>query len=343
MFVLSSDITIGNFRFSGVYEVCIKRSMHSIADNAIIKLPSIGKIASKNKTLAETITTGKKFRDGDPVTIKLGYNGILQTEFRGFVNHRSLAMPLTISCDGYGWLLRRNSVKIFAKVITVENLLLKAVDQLERGYKIKIRCTVDFKLTNVQIPGCSGFEVITNIIKYTDGCLTCFFIEPDVLWCGFVYSLVSRGRDMFKSGMVDYKLGYNVINDNDLKERSVENDPVEVTYSSKLASGEKCSGVSDTRNGIARTYNRILNQVKDATALKELAIEKAEKLNYSGYEGSIVGFLEPYAAPGATASIADVRYPERNGKYLIESTEVRFGVNGARRIVEIGPMMGIAK
>jgi hypothetical protein len=70
--------------------------------------------------------------------------------------------------------------------------------------------------------------------------------------------------------------------------------------------------------------------------LKLLANEKAYRNTYSGYEGSFVSFLQPYAAPGYIAFIKDNTHPEMDGSYLIESTEVHFGVKGARRIIELG-------
>jgi len=343
MFVLSSDITIGKFRFSGVNELVIKRSLHSIADIAVIKIPSLGKIIKNNKVEQGTIVTGKQISDGDPVTIKLGYNGLLQTEFSGFVKRRNLNMPLEIECEGYSWLLRRNNVNIFEKTISVKDLLLKAVSGIPGDYKINVECPVDLTLENVFIRNTPGFEVINSISKYTDGCLTCFFIRPDTLWCGFVYTPCANGADVFNIGKADYRLGYNVIKSNTLKERQTENDQVKVTYSARLSNGNKISQTSDVFKDFLRSHSKVLNSIKDETGLKQLANEKAYRSNYAGYDGSINAFLQPFAAPGWLASIADDRYPERNGTFIVEGTEVHFGINGGRRIVEPGPQTGFAK
>ena len=342
MFVLNSDITIGNFRFSGVDEVRITRSLHSIADTATIRLPSISRIVTEGKSAPDNVITGKQFSDGDPVTIKLGYNGDLQTEFSGFVKRRDLNMPLEIVCEGYSWLLRRNTINGFWKNIAVKDLLFAAVANIDKAYSINVQCDVDFELNNISIANKSGFDVITSISKYTDGALSCFFIKPDTLWCGLVYTPYATGDDTFASRQVSYELGYNVIKDNSLKERLTENNPVEVTYTKKLSGGTQVSGFSDVFQSLTRTQNKILNHITDAAVLKQLANEKAYRLNYSGYEGSINAFLQPFAAPGYVAYIKDNRYPERNGNYIIEGTTVHFGTNGARRIVEIGPQVGFA-
>ncbi len=343
MFVLSSDITIGNFRFGGEHEVRIKRSLYSIADTAVIRIPSIAKVVTGNNTQPGVVTTGKQFSDGDPVIIKLGYDADLQTEFVGFVKRRNVDMPLTIECEGYSWLLRRNNLDIFEKSITIKDLLLKAVAGIDKNYEIKVQCTVDYTLENVYIPNARGFDIINSILQYTDGALNCCFIQPDTLWCGLVFTPYANGNDVFELGKVNYKLGYNVVKNNTLKERLTENDPAKVTYSTRLSTGDKVSQSSDVFTDFVRTHNKILTQVKDATTLTQLANEKAYKLNYSGYEGSIHAFLQPYVTPGYQAYVTDEQYPERNGSYLIEGTEVRFGMNGARRLVEIGVMAGFAK
>jgi len=342
MFVLNSDITIGNFRFSGVKEVHIKRSLHGIADTATIQIPSIAKIVSNGSVAAGTVITGKQFNDGDLVTIKLGYNGDLQTEFKGFVKRRNLDMPLEVECEGYSWLLRRNTINIFETSIQVKDLLEKAVSGIDPNYKISVQCDVDLAFSNVSIEDKNGFDIISNIGRYTDGALSCFFIQPDVLWCGFLYTPYANGTDVFGIGQVKYRLRYNVIKNNSLKECVTENDPLKVIYNKKLSNGEKISQSSDAFKNYAGTHSKILNHLKDAPALKQLANEKAYKLNYSGYEGAVISFLQPYAAPGYTAVIVDDRYPDRNGVYAIEGVEIKFGIGGARRIVEIGPELGFA-
>lgn len=340
MFVLTSDITIGKFRFSGVNAVEIKRSIHSIADTATITLPSISKIVNNGKTLPGVTITGKQFQDGDPVVIQLGYNGEMQTEFRGFVKQRNMKMPLTIECEGYSWLMRRNSVSNFWKSISIKDLLAEAVSGIDSKYTISVRCDVDMELTNVGVNQECGFDVIKRISACTDGNLTCFFIKPDVLWCGLLYSPVAKGNDVLNLGTVNYRIGYNVVKDNSLTQHTMEQYPADVKYSKKQSDGNKATEASDAFKNYTRTHSKVLNQIKQSAALKQLANEKAYQLNYSGYEGHINTFLQPYVAPGYDAYVADDRYPELNGTYLVESTEVHFGLSGARRIVEIGPKKG---
>ena len=342
MFVLSSDITIGNFRFSGVNEVHIRRSIHGIEDIAVIKLPSISKVL-KNGTINQTdVVTGKQFSDGDKVTIKLGYDGILQTEFEGFVRQRNLSMPLEVICEGYSWLLRRNTINQFWSRVSVKELLQTAVTGIDPSYNIEVQCNEDIILNNLRINNKSGFDVISHLEKITDGGLTCFFIQPNLLWCGTLYSSFAEGNNVLSDKVVQYRLGYNCIKDNLLKERLLEDDPVTVRYFKKLGGGRKITATSAANGYGEAIRSKILNHISDAGDLQLLADEKSRQLNYLGYDGSINSFLQPFAAPGYEAFISDSRYPENDGNYLIESTEVRFGIGGARRIMEIGPKSGFA-
>ncbi|MCW3120696.1 MAG: hypothetical protein JWQ38_188 [Flavipsychrobacter sp.] len=343
MFVLSSDITIGKFHFSGINNVLIRRSIYSIEETATITIPSIARIIRNGKVQPELITTGRLFTEGDPVIIKLGYNNALQTEFRGFVKRQNLKIPLEVECEGYSWQLRRNKIKEVSGEVTIKELLKNAVSGINSRYRISVECKVDITLNNVHFKNESGFDIINSISKYTDGNLTCFFIRPDTLWCGLLYTECAKGNNILSTPQIKYRLGYNVIKDNSLKERLTDSDPTQVIYSKKLPKGEKISGTSDAFRKYVRTHNKILNQIKEAPVLKKLANEKAYQLNYIGYEGTINTFLEPYAIPGYEAFIVDSRYPERNAIYLIESVETTFGISGARRKVEVGIKFSSAK
>ena len=339
MFVLNSEITIGNFSFRGVHGVRITRSLHSVEDTAVIKIPAIASMIKDGRNYGERLVTGNQFKEGDPVVILLGYNGEMKEEFRGFVKRRNLNMPLEVECEGYSWLLRRNKVSCSEESLTLKGYLLKAVAGLGAGYHIAVHCTLDCMLNNVQENG-NGLDVLNHIAKYTDGAVSCFFIEPSVLWCGLIYTPYGHGNDVLKVGKVQYRLGYNTPKANTLKERVKTDDPVAVKYSKKLASGTKLAGISDVFKKYTRTHSRLLNQIKSAATLKLLANEKACRINYDGYEGSITTFLQPFAQPGYRAYIADARYPERDGDYLVESVATTYGINGAKRAVEIGVRIG---
>jgi hypothetical protein len=74
--------------------------------------------------------------------------------------------------------------------------------------------------------------------------------------------------------------------------------------------------------------------------MEQMAAEKEYRTNYKGYEGRLTGFLQPFCQPGYKATIINTLYPKLDGDYMVEETEVKFGMGGARRLVVLGPSIG---
>jgi hypothetical protein len=335
-FVLNSEITIGDYKFSGVHSVKIKRSMHNFADSAVIAIPSIVRITEAASAEATHMVIGTKFKEGDKVTIKLGYNGKLKTEFEGFVKRLDLGMPLQVQCEGYVRKLREMDVNRFFPKTTAKELLGLIAKEIP---EIKVVVKEDLKMYNISFANKNGEEIIKVIKEVSKGLLAVFFIKPNVLWCGLTYTPYSRKEDPFELGQIDYRLGYNVVKDNSLKERKIEGEPVQIVFHGTKPDGAKVQKTSQAKNAKNKQKTQISN-ISEESELLKLADEKQLQTNYAGYDGTINAFLQPFCEPGWKANIVDSRYPARDGIYLVESTEVNFGLQGARRVVEIGPRLG---
>jgi hypothetical protein len=149
---------------------------------------------------------------------------------------------------------------------------------------------------------------------------------------------------------VKYRLGWNVIKDNDLKLRQAKNQDVTVHYIGEKKDGTKekviVNGKGRTRDHVVTTTGAAgasgetqvikTHAVTDTASLTKMAEAKHLQLSYDGYEGKITTFLQPYSEPAYKAAIEDLRYPERSGNYLVESVETTYGTGGARRKVGIG-------
>jgi len=333
MMVLCSEISIGTFRFTGVHDVHIKRSVHDLTDTAVLKIPAYAAVSKPGRSGAERVVTATKINEGDTVMIKLGYNGVLKTEFRGFVKEKRLSLPLEIICEGYSWLLRRNKPSLPTGKVTLLQALNAAVSGLEGGHTIAVTCDTDITFENLPTEGMSGFDIMTLIQNATDNNLTCFFTAPDTLWCGLMYSQPGSSDNQ-----VQYRNGYNIPDNNTLRPHSTDGRLAKVTYLGQRRKGEArdMGYATSVKGGSEITIP--LTHVPTASSLKQLAAEKVAKAAYEGFEGSINTFLQPYAQPGDTARYVNNRYPEMNGTYRIMSTEVSFGQHGARRNVELGPI-----
>lgn len=334
-FKLSCRITIGKYRFTTVHEVRVKRSMRTLMDTAVISLPAYGKVTAGKSASAKLVAIRTLFEDGDYVLIELGYNGRLKQEFEGFVRRRGLGTPLQIDCEGYSWQLRNNvdAVKFFKSTTAKE--LLKLV---EPTTDVTVRVVDDLPLVNMRLTHANGARIAEEVKKLSQEVLNIFFISPRVLWCGLTYTPYSQNTDPLQLGTVKYRLGYNCIRDNRLKQRTVD-EPVQVLYGGMLATGQTVQTASEDKKARKRVKATI-NNIRSADWLKKLATEKQYQSNYAGLEGAVTGFLEPFCWPGWRVSVTDAKTEQQNGTYLAEATEVIFGMSGARRIVQLGPMIG---
>jgi hypothetical protein len=158
-----------------------------------------------------------------------------------------------------------------------------------------------------------------------------------------LYTAWAKGVDTFRQGKVAYKLGYNVLPLTQLQPRLQAATAPAVQYSKHLRGGGYISGLSNVFKNGTIVRQRTLNQVEATSALRQMANEKALKMNYQGYNGTLNTFLQPVAQPGMTAFIADPTYPSHDGNYLVESVATTFGILGARRKLELGPAFGFQK
>jgi hypothetical protein len=75
--------------------------MMSYVDRATIKVPITARIKRADETITATAETAKLFKEGDAVSIDLGYNNKFNTEFIGFVSRVNFTTPVEIECEGY--------------------------------------------------------------------------------------------------------------------------------------------------------------------------------------------------------------------------------------------------
>jgi hypothetical protein len=337
MFVLRSDISIGDLRFEGVQNVVIKRSVHSLIETAIIEVPAMAYMQDMGRTTPKKIVTATQIVTGSEVRIQLGYNGEMRTEFEGYVVSCRPGTPLQIICEGSSYLLRINVPGVHLGKTTVKELIKSAVSRTTGNKAIKVTCAVDMDVVNTSSASAIGMDIISELIRATKNNLCCFFIKPYELWCGLLYSDYTSGITISNDENIGYRIGYNTLKENTLAEHVGNGKTATVEYKRKTSTGDVLTGVSVNRWGGVTKETAILNQILQEKNLAELADEKAIRNNYKGYEGDFTAFLQPYAAPGGSVKIVNNNMPEMDGVYLIESTEVTFGINGARRKIELGP------
>lgn len=326
---LNSVTTISGFKpFRGLHEAVITKTIRNFCDRAVIKLPTTAVLKEGPAAQTKSVLTANQFKRGDKINIQLGYNGQLKEEFEGFIARVNKSNPCQIECEGYAFLLREKTVNKVWKGTTLKAVLQEIVS----GTNIKLDPQIpDATLDRVELIKMSGFKALEEFRKQTAGAFAIWF-DKDVLYAGLAFALLS---DRNRSGKADvkYKIGYNVVRDGQMKERMAGQDAYDVELVFTDKSGKKTKAKAGVPNSNA-VVKRI-QAIRDSGLLKKAASEIEQGKNYNGYDGSITAFLVPYCKPGQKMEIEDPRYPERSGNYLIESTEVRYGMSGARRVVGI--------
>lgn len=314
------DITIGNIRMHSVNDIVIKRSIFQVGDTAIVKLPLSAYMRNNNGQL-EKVQTSQKFKVGDKVTIKLGYDPDQVTEFIGFVRRLNLKMPLEIECEDWVYPLRTVNIKQAWKKASLKDIL-EFVGKLA-GFQL-LDGTPDVTITNFVANNVTALWILQQLKdKYG---MTIYFTQDNKLYAGLAY--------LRKTGDVKLTTGRNVIKTDDLKWINADDVKLKIKAVSMERNGSRIEAELGDADGEIRTL--YFYDVHDKKQLETLAKAEIGKYKYTGYRGAVNCFLKPYAEPCMTAILSDTQFPERSGKYFIESTEVAFGLNGARRKVSLG-------
>lgn len=322
MFGLCSDIKIGKFKNVKPLSVKVTKSIFEYVNKATIKVPITARIKQAGKIVTATIETAKVIEEGDPVALRLGYNGSLKDEFKGFVARLNFTSPLEIECEGYSYQLRKKQMAGTMKNTT----LLAILKELVKGTDIVIdeKNIPHFPIDKMVMEKKLGTDVLEQIRK-TSNQLIRFTFDGNRLWGGLAY-FQNRGD-------VKYRLGWNVINDGNLKKRQAKNDQVTVTWKGEMKDGTKVTATSG-RKGQVQVKSS--HAITDKAALKQLADADVQKQSYDGYEGKITGFGSPFCGTGYKCILDDPKYPERGGNYVVQTVEVQYGLGGFRRTVGIG-------
>ncbi len=321
-FWLNSEILIdGKIVLRSVNDVKIKRSVFALVDTAVVKLPLTAFMRLANNKL-EQVQLKEKFKVGQTITIKLGYNGEYIQEFVGFISRLNFKTPLEIECEDWTYPLKSISITKSCGKTTVKDIL----------QYLSLQC--NFKLSS-DIPDIT----IVNFIANNKTCLwvlqelkdkyglTIYFNQDNTIYCGLAYT-----KNISKS--VKLVNGHNVIKADDLKWQNAEDVKLQVKAISMQRSGTKIEATIGDKSGEIRTL--YFYDVTDIKQLQTLAETEIKRYKYSGYRGTINCFLKPYSEPGYAADLTDPLFRDRGGIYFTESTEVEFGMNGGRRKLSIG-------
>lgn len=322
MYKLTCDIQVGGLRFSFVNNVEINAGVKERTATATIRLPK--KVHVKKG--ARLIPLEDVVKSGDTVTIRLGYDNNLHTEFIGYVRSIVPGPPMEIICEDAMYLFKRQTVA--PKVIT--GTVTDVLKYIAPGYDyevldstlggtFKIDKSVDTTLKAlVALEEVYGLKAFFRLVN-----------EKPVLTVGRLYSAASQAGQ----APVKYGLNKNIVS-HSLELQQGEDVQVRVEVKSRQANGKTL------RNKFKGDDGGEVRSFATPNLTQEQVEQYAQDL-YNGaktnrFTGSIVTFGLPYIQHGMSAHITTEGYEIEQTTNLVDEVNISFGTGGFRRTVVLG-------
>lgn len=303
MKAMTSYIEIGDYVFRKNAGVKVESDWRTLGDTATIYLPNLGDIESK-------------VRVGQPVLIRLGFDGDLRDEFRGYVSSTRAGVPFEVQCEDEIWQLKQRTITKTWPSILMGDLIKELVPGADVSGVLPVRLT-NFRADRVNVA-----KILSELKK--SYMLTAYFRAGNLI-AGLPYG-ESVGKEYwhFQKNALIGDLEYRRKDDIRIKLRAIN----------LLPDNKKMEWVTGDEDGDERTLH--FYNLSEAE-LKRQAEEKMELLKYDGYTGSFRAFGDPYATHGMVANIEDGKYPERKGEYFIDAVTTTYdGDRGYMREITLG-------
>jgi hypothetical protein len=308
------------FEVRRVVSVKVEASWRNLTGKATVQVP--GRWLFKENRLA----IKDWLRRGDPITIELGYNRELVTEFAGYVTDVKPGVPVTLSCEDEMYRLKRYPVKCSYGGVRLP-ALLKAI--CPPGTKVD---ALDTDLGHFKASNTTVAKVLEKL-KEMYGFVSYF--RGGVLYCGKVYRQGNTAS--IKTAFNFQRPGPGAVLGDSLEYRTADDLKVIVQATSHQLKGKDLKvTVGDTTalDAEPRTLN-YFNLASEAD-LRAAALRDVQKLKVEGYKGSFTTYGTPSVQHGEIASLSNVEYPERDGDFFIDATAKTFEQGGYRQEITLG-------
>lgn len=297
--------------FTFITDVEIQKSFENLTQTAKITLPRNLKYKNKNIYAGDSPLILR----GDKVKIELGYLPKITTVFEGYVSRVSNNIPVEIFCEDSMFLLKQKIVK----KKSYENATLSELLKDIIGDSVKYK-NINAELGLIRVHEASVSYVL-NTLRSKYGIYS--FFQDNTLMVGLPFYEAKR-KEVFLFERVIISSDLEYLRSEDVKVRingiliNSDNTRIEKKYGDESGDLRTIYQYGGTEEELDRVCN-----------------QKLTELNYTGYYGSFLTFLEPYVTPGDHAIINSYKMPERNGTYIIKSVETKCGVNGGRQKIEL--------
>jgi hypothetical protein len=322
MYNMVFEITIGIYKLyklSALERVSIERSQSLMSKSCRITVP--GMIRGMSLDIEE------KIKRGDEVTVKLGYDGVLKTEFTGYLKAIYQGSPMVIECEDSIYQTRRPIQSKVLKNVTVKEILEYVLSEINPKIKTPFVLKTDvsgYKWDRFVIYDTTGYEVLDRL-KKESGLM--IYANGNEIHCHLAYTE--------KTGQCTYDFNKNIREaSKELKYVKAIDKKVLVKIEGRTPKGGTLEVEAGEKGGSVVTLDR--PTINDRETLENIAKEELKRLSFDGYSGSIKGWLLPFCDVGFSAKIVDKDYPEREGIYYVTGTQVVFSKDGGVRTINLG-------
>jgi hypothetical protein len=307
-----AEIKTANLSFDFLTEIEIVSSWENFTDKAEVKLPS------KFKKGGETIVSGSNnlFKRGESITVDLGYFPNLTRVFNGFIAGVKPDSPLSLKLENEAYLFKQKNITTSFEKISLAGLMAELSP-------IPFE-TVDAELGSLRLTNVNFAQVLDEL-RETYGLVS--FCRNGKLYVGLAYWPDQR---------VEHKLSFqkHVIS-SDLEYMRADDVKIKVKAISMKPDNKKIEVEVGDPEGAQKTmhfYNL------DEKELRAAAERELPRLVYEGYRGTFTTFGEPVVKHGDGVTLTDLKFPEREGTYLVDQVTTRQSVSGGyRQEIKLGP------
>lgn len=320
MVALTANIEIKSkktWSFDRIVGVEITRDAETLTDRCVVTLPR------KVKWQGEVTMP---IRRGDGVTVRLGYDGVLQAAFSGYVTAIGHSSPVTITCEDYMFRLKQQTAtKKAYKSATLDQMLRD--QQLGIQYKLSGEQHLGaYRVTADTVSGLLAHlrehYAVRSFIRHEN--------DQPVLYAGALFEGSVKPTQVFS-------VGRNIIDNTQLREQTAEDVKVRVKAVSLQPDNKTIRvEVGDTDPDAEVHTMRFHN--KDEKELRAWAEQELKRLKRDGLSGSFTTF---------GAQLVDKLDPigikidgERRGIYQVQKNVINYGDGGFRQQITLGRKIG---
>lgn len=308
-----------------ITSVSVKMDVKQLVNTATIELPA----TSFRRRLKQVTDICR----GQKVQIYLGYDGLNELEFDGYVNRRTdKDGGMIVECEDAMYQFRQTTMKNQEFVNpSMKTLLNKVVDAVNEGAetRIKAETSLNYNYEKFVFQNASAFDVLKKIQEETKAHIyldtdNVLHVEPQ-----YMEKVTETVKYSFQKNICKDGLG--------LTWKDTRENPllIEVEGTGKVNGKVTKVVVTAGKPGGDRVKEKIRGIVDEKT-LQSIADDMLNMRNYIGFEGSFEGWLRPFIKAGDFVELKDKDDEIRNGKYYVTSVETSFSSGGGKRKISLG-------